>query len=61
MGVAPVSRTMPDPLRAAVTEGSAQAFMNGLHTAAALTGTLGVLGAALAAAGMRREGPAEAE
>lgn len=61
MGVAPVSRTMPDPLRAAVTEGSAQAFMNGLHTAAALTGTLCVLGAALAAAGMRRGGPTETE
>ncbi|MET9009938.1 MFS transporter [Streptomyces olivaceoviridis] len=61
MGVAPVSGTMPNPLRAAVTEGSARAFMNGLHTAAVLTGTLCVLGAALAAAGMRRGGTAGAE
>ncbi|MGW2711849.1 MFS transporter, partial [Streptomyces sp. NPDC001356] len=54
MGVAPVSGTMPKPLRAAVTEGSGQAFMNGLHTAAALTGTLCVLGALLGAAAMSR-------
>ncbi|MGW4598089.1 MFS transporter [Streptomyces sp. NPDC004457] len=54
MGVAPVPGTMPKPLRAAVTEGSGQAFMNGLHTAAALTGTLCVLGALLGAAAMSR-------
>ncbi|MEU3823465.1 MFS transporter [Streptomyces sp. NPDC030392] len=58
MGVAPVSADMPGPLRAAVVEGSGQAFMGGVHLAATVTGVLCLLGAALAAAGLRsRTGP----
>ncbi|MEU2439659.1 MFS transporter [Streptomyces rubradiris] len=53
MGVAPVSPGMPDTLRAAVVEGSGRAFMNGVHASAVVTGVLCLLGAALAAAGMR--------
>ncbi|MEV0494088.1 MFS transporter [Streptomyces atratus] len=53
MGIAPVSGSMSDQLRTAVVEGSGQAFMNGMHTAAALTGVLCLLGAALAALGLR--------
>lgn len=59
MGISPVSGDMPAQLQAAVIEGSGQAFINGVHTAALVTGTLCVIGAALAAAGVRRnpEGP----
>ncbi|KUH36958.1 MULTISPECIES: MFS transporter [Streptomyces] len=52
MGVAPVSGDMPAALRAAVVEGSGQAFMSGLHVAAVVTGVLCVLGAVVAAAGL---------
>ncbi|MEU2223500.1 MFS transporter [Streptomyces sp. NPDC018347] len=61
MGVAPVSGTMPDPLRAAVAEGSHQAFMNGVHASAVVTGVLCLLGAALAAAGLKGGTAAEPE
>lgn len=54
MGVAPVSDSMPAQLRAAVVDGSHQAFMNGVHTAALVAGVLCVLGAVVAAAGVRR-------
>ncbi|MDQ0578950.1 MFS transporter [Streptomyces rishiriensis] len=54
MGVAPVSDTMPTQLRAAVVEGSGQAFMNGLHAASLVTGLLCVAGAVLAAVGIRK-------
>ncbi|MGW3987938.1 MFS transporter [Streptomyces sp. NPDC004830] len=54
MGVAPVSGAMPAPLRAAVTQGSHTAFMNGVHTAVLVTGVLALAGAALAALGLRR-------
>ncbi|MGW7054767.1 MFS transporter [Streptomyces sp. NPDC054887] len=54
MGVAPVSGDMPAQLRAAVVEGSGQAFMNGVHTAVAVTGVLCLVGAVLAAIGIRR-------
>ncbi|MEU9984313.1 MFS transporter [Streptomyces sp. NPDC050856] len=60
MGVSPVTADMPAGLRAAVVEGSGQAFMNGVHTAVLVTGVLCVLGAALAAIGVRR-GPGAAE
>ncbi|MFJ8543662.1 MFS transporter [Streptomyces sp. NPDC093586] len=61
MGVAPVSGDMPAGLRAAVVEGSGQAFMNGVHAAVVVTGVLCVLGAAVAAVGIRRtaERPAD--
>ncbi|WPW33791.1 hypothetical protein P6B95_39565 [Streptomyces atratus] len=42
-----------EQLRAAVVEGSGQASMNGVHTAVTVTGVLCLLGAALAAAGLR--------
>ncbi|MFI6874195.1 MFS transporter [Streptomyces sp. NPDC050400] len=58
MGVAPVSDGMSGQLRAAVVEGSGQAFMNGVHTALTVTATLCVLGAVLAAVGLRGTGPA---
>ncbi|MBT2439468.1 MFS transporter [Streptomyces sp. ISL-36] len=58
MGIAPVSTDMPARLRAAVVEGSGQAFMNGVHTAVIVTGTLCLLGAVLAAVGLRRTSPA---
>ncbi|AYN42987.1 DHA2 family efflux MFS transporter permease subunit [Streptomyces dangxiongensis] len=61
MGVAPVSRDMPQRLGSAVTEGSIRAFMNGLHAAAVITGLLCVLGAGLAAAGMRKGAAAATE
>lgn len=54
MGVAPVDGEMSARLRAAVAEGSGQAFVNGVHTAALVTGVLCVLGAVLAAVGVRR-------
>ncbi|MET9509461.1 MFS transporter [Streptomyces flavidovirens] len=54
MGVAPVSGDMPAQLKAAVIEGSGQAFVNGVHTAALVTGVLCVAGAVLAAVGVRR-------
>lgn len=53
MGVAPVSGGMSPQLRAAVAEGSGQAFLNGVHSAVTLTGVLCLLGALLAAAGIR--------
>lgn len=53
MGVAPVSDAMPAQLRAAVMEGSHTAFMNGVHTADLVTGVLALVGAALAAFGLR--------
>jgi EmrB/QacA subfamily drug resistance transporter len=53
MGVAPVSEGMPAQLRAAVAEGSHTAFMNGVHTAALVTGGLALVGAALAVLGLR--------
>lgn len=58
MGVAPVSGNMTEQLRAAVVEGSGQAFMNGVHTAVTVTGVLCLLGAAFAAAGLRGTSPA---
>ncbi|MGW6027426.1 MFS transporter [Streptomyces sp. NPDC055099] len=54
MGATPVSADMPAQLRAAVVEGSGQAFMNGVHTAVTVTGVLCLLGAVGAAAGLRR-------
>ncbi|MFC8761583.1 DHA2 family efflux MFS transporter permease subunit [Streptomyces sp. NPDC057193] len=60
MGVAPVNADMPAALRAAVTEGSHEAFMNGVHTSVLVAGTLCVLGAVLAVVGVRRRTP-EAE
>ncbi|ROR46474.1 MFS transporter [Kitasatospora cineracea] len=53
MGVAPVDATMPAQLKAAVVEGSGNAFMNGVHTAVLVTAVLCVIGALLAAAGLR--------
>ncbi|WP_086558428.1 MFS transporter [Streptomyces africanus] len=53
MGVAPVSDAMPAQLRAAVVEGSHSAFMNGVHTAVLVTGFLALVGAVLAAFGLR--------
>ncbi|GAA3895254.1 MFS transporter [Streptomyces gulbargensis] len=58
MGVAPVSPGMPDSLARAVVSGSHQAFMNGVHTAALVTGVLCLIGAATAAAGLARTGRA---
>ncbi|MEU1126991.1 DHA2 family efflux MFS transporter permease subunit [Streptomyces sp. NPDC005899] len=60
MGVSPVSADMPAQLRAAVVEGSGNAFMNGVHAAVVVTAVLCVVGAALAAAGLRRPAAAEA-
>lgn len=54
MGIAPVAPSMPGELRDAVIDGTAQAFMNGLHAAVLLTGLLCVIGAAISAAGVRR-------
>lgn len=50
MGIAPVSPDMPEGLRAAVVEGSAQAFVNGMHAAVTVTGVLCLVGAAVAVA-----------
>ncbi len=60
MGVAPISGDMPAQLKAAVIEGSGQAFVNGVHTAALVTGVLCVAGAVLAAVGVRRNPPTAA-
>ncbi|MFE2763521.1 MFS transporter [Streptomyces halstedii] len=54
MGVSPVSDAMPAQLRAAVVEGSGNAFMNGVHAAVLVTALLCVAGALLAGLGMRR-------
>ncbi|MFB7559999.1 MFS transporter [Streptomyces brevispora] len=54
MGVAPVADGMPAQLRAAVVEGSGHAFMNGVHAAVLVTAVLCVVGALLAAVGLRR-------
>lgn len=53
MGAAPVSPDMSAQLKAAVVDGSAQAFMNGVHTAVTVTGVLCLLGAVGAAVGLR--------
>lgn len=53
MGVAPVTADMPEQLRAAVAEGSRAAFMNGVHTSVLVAGTLCVIGALVAVAGVR--------
>ncbi|MER0241742.1 MFS transporter [Streptomyces sp. HSW2009] len=60
MGVAPVSDETPEHLRTAILEGSHHAFMNGVHTAALVSGTLAVVGALLAAGCVRR-GPGATE
>ncbi|MET9830319.1 MFS transporter [Streptomyces sp. NPDC006385] len=54
MGVAPVSGDLPGGVRAAVVEGSHEAFMNGVHTSVLVAGALCVVGAVVAAAGVRR-------
>ncbi|MFC8228668.1 DHA2 family efflux MFS transporter permease subunit [Streptomyces sp. NPDC057287] len=59
MGVSPVSADMPAQLRAAVVEGSGNAFMNGVHSAVVVTAVLCVAGALLAGFGMRRAAGAE--
>lgn len=62
MGVSPVTDDMPAQLRAAVIEGSGNAFMNGVHSAMTVTAVLCVVGALLAGFGLRRgAGPADAE
>ncbi|QNP68193.1 DHA2 family efflux MFS transporter permease subunit [Streptomyces roseirectus] len=53
MGVAPVSDTMPGQLKAAVVEGSHDAFMAGVHTSAVVTGVLALFGALLAVTVLR--------
>lgn len=53
MGIAPVSSDMPAQLRAAVVEGSGQAFVNGLHSAVTVTGILCLLGAVAAVLGIK--------
>lgn len=53
MGIAPVTADMPEQLRAAVAEGSRAAFMNGVHTSVLVAGTLCVVGALGAVAGVR--------
>ncbi|MFK8843862.1 MFS transporter [Streptomyces sp. Ac-502] len=60
MGVSPVGDGMPHQLKSAVVEGSGQAFINGVHTAALVTGVLCVIGAVLAAVGVRRDPQAPA-
>ncbi|KAA6212029.1 DHA2 family efflux MFS transporter permease subunit [Streptomyces albofaciens JCM 4342] len=54
MGVAPVPTPAPAQLKQAITEGSHQAFMNGVHCAVLVAGVLCVLGAVLAFAGVKR-------
>lgn len=53
MGIAPVAPEMSAGLRAAVVEGAGRAFVNGLHAAVVVTGVLCVLGALVAAVGIR--------
>ncbi len=53
-GVAPVSSSMPATLKAAVIEGSNQAFVHGFHAALTVTGVLCVAGALAAVLGVRR-------
>uniref|UniRef100_UPI0028117ACF MFS transporter n=1 Tax=Streptomyces sp. TaxID=1931 RepID=UPI0028117ACF len=53
MGIAPVSSDMPAQIRAAVVEGSGQAFVNGLHSAVTVTGVLCLIGAVAAVAGVK--------
>ncbi|MFD9927134.1 MFS transporter [[Kitasatospora] papulosa] len=60
MGVSPVSADMPAQLRAAVIEGSGNAFMNGVHSAVVVTAVLCAVGALLAGFGMRRASGPEA-
>ncbi|MBC7268973.1 MAG: MFS transporter, partial [Streptomyces sp.] len=47
--------SMPAQLRAAVVEGSGQAFVNGMHTALVVTGVLCLVGVVLAAVGIRTD------
>ncbi|MFJ6250543.1 MULTISPECIES: MFS transporter [unclassified Streptomyces] len=54
MGVAPIGIDTPAQLKAAIIEGSHNAFMNGVHTAAVAAGALCMAGAVLAALGVRR-------
>ncbi|MEV8549949.1 DHA2 family efflux MFS transporter permease subunit [Streptomyces glaucescens] len=61
MGVAPVSDDMPARVANAVVEGSHTAFMSGVHSAALVTGVLTVLGAVIAALGVRGRPSQEAE
>ncbi|WP_129839611.1 MFS transporter [Streptomyces sp. RFCAC02] len=61
MGIPPVSDGMPEQLRSAVVEGSGQAFMNGLHTAALVTGVLCLIGALLAAVAIRHRSAASSD
>ncbi|GLX99972.1 MFS transporter [Actinoplanes sp. NBRC 101535] len=58
MGVAPVSAEMTDSVRAAVVQGASEAFLNGVHTAALTAGVLCLIGALVAATGIRRVTPA---
>ncbi|MGY0069584.1 MFS transporter [Streptomyces sp. QTS137] len=53
MGIAPVSGDMPAQIRAAVVEGSGQAFVNGLHSAVTVTGVLCLVGAVVAVIGIK--------
>lgn len=52
MGISPASTDMPLQLRAAVTEGAGNAFMNGVHTAVTVTAALCVLGLLLSVVGL---------
>ena len=54
MGIAPVAPGMAADVRAAVVEASGTAFLTGLHSAALLTGVLCLVGASVAALGIRR-------
>jgi hypothetical protein len=58
MGVAPLSGEMPTQLKAAVVEGSHQAFMNGVHTSVLVAGVLCVVGSVVAAVGVTGRQPA---
>lgn len=53
MGIAPVSPDMPAQIKAAVVEGSGQAFVNGLHSAVTVTGFLCLIGAVTAVIGIK--------
>ncbi|MGW3917391.1 hypothetical protein ACWEBX_38855 [Streptomyces sp. NPDC005070] len=54
MGAAPGSGSMSGPLRAEVMEGRAPLrFINGVHTAVTVTGTLCLMGAVVALVGLR--------